>query len=92
MMRYIDADAATERFKQLHGAESELLNCYNADWIISFIEAQPAADVQEVKHGKWLTDRFGMERSICSICETVYEGGDPFRFCPKCGARMDAEE
>lgn len=50
------------------------------------------SDVQEVNHGKWLADRFGMERAICSVCGAVYEGGDSFRFCPKCGAKMDLEE
>lgn len=39
------------------------------------------------KEGKWLTDRFGLERSICSICKAVYEG-DGGNFCRNCGARM----
>lgn len=39
------------------------------------------------KEGKWLTDRFGLERSICSICNATYEG-DGGRFCPNCGAKM----
>lgn len=50
------------------------------------------SDVQEVRHGKWMTDRFGLEVAICSICRATYEGGDSFRFCPKCGAKMDLEE
>ena len=41
------------------------------------------------KEGKWLTDRFGLERSICSICNAVYEG-DGGNFCPNCGAKMKA--
>lgn len=56
------------------------------------IDAMPAADVQEVKHGKWLNYRFGLEVVTCSICRAVYEGGDSFRFCPKCGAKMDLED
>lgn len=56
------------------------------------IDAMPAAYVREVKCGKWLTDRFGMERAICSICGAVYEGGNSFRFCPKCGAKMDLDD
>ena len=50
---------------------------------------QPDANVEEVRIGKWLTDKFGMERAICSICGAVYEGGDGFRFCPKCGAKIE---
>jgi tRNA(Ile2) C34 agmatinyltransferase TiaS len=37
--------------------------------------------------GEWLADRFGMERSICSICGAVFEG-DGGNFCRKCGAKM----
>lgn len=48
MSRYIDADAALKRFEEMHGNESELLNYYNADWVVSFIETQPTADVADV--------------------------------------------
>ena len=53
MARYIDADAAIKAFEKLHGDEDSLLNVYNADWIVSFIESQPTADVQAVRHGVW---------------------------------------
>lgn len=52
MKRYIDADETIKRFEDLHGDENGIVNCYNADWIISFIEGQPTADVQEIQHGK----------------------------------------
>ena len=45
------------------------------------------ADVVPVVHGKWETDRFGLERSICSVCGAVYEG-DGGNYCPNCGADM----
>ena len=48
MARYVDIDDIIKTFEKLHGEESALLNCYNADWIVSFLEAQPAADVAEV--------------------------------------------
>ena len=48
MARYIDIDETVKTFEKLHGEESSLLNCYNADWIISFLEAQPTADVVQV--------------------------------------------
>ena len=47
MARYVDIDDIIKTFEKLHGEESALLNCYNADWIVSFLEAQPAADVAE---------------------------------------------
>lgn len=48
MSRYIDKDEAIRRFGELHGEGNALLNCYNADWIESFLECQPEADVVEV--------------------------------------------
>ncbi len=37
--------------------------------------------------GEWLTDRFGMDRSVCSVCGATYEG-DGGNYCPNCGAKM----
>ena len=51
-----------------------------------------AADVAPVVHGRWGTDRFGMERSVCSICGTTYVGGESWKFCPHGGATMDLED
>ena len=48
MARYVDINDIIKTFEKLHGTESTLINCYNADWIVSFLEAQPAADVAEV--------------------------------------------
>lgn len=92
MPRYIDADTALKRFEEMHGNESELLNCYNADWIVSFIETQPTADVQEVKHGRWLFGRFGSGWcSECHHCGFVRGEDDVPNYCPNCGAKMDLE-
>lgn len=64
MPRYIDIDDTIKTFEKLHGEESTLLNCYNADWIFSFLESQPTADVQEVRHGKWIEDK----ETGCLMC------------------------
>lgn len=91
MSRYIDADAALKRFEEIHGNESELLNCYNADWIVSFIETQPTADVQEVKHGR--RAHLGNDEWCCTCCGFVIttEGSwdEPAeKYCSNCGAKM----
>ena len=39
------------------------------------------------RKGAWLTDKYSMERSICSVCGAVFEG-DGGNYCSKCGARM----
>ena len=59
------------------GEESSMCKICELPYYISLIP----------KQGKWLTDRFGMERSICSVCGAVFEG-DGGNYCNKCGARM----
>lgn len=86
--RYIDIDAILKRFEEIHWNESDLLNCYNADWIVSFIETQPTADVQEVRHGKWQLDRF--DNAWCSVCHHCgSNNAEVSDYCPNCGAKMD---
>lgn len=58
-----------------------------------------AADVQEVRHGKWIYDGsdIGWANYKCSSCGEcfVLEAGTPqeneYNFCPHCGAKMDKE-
>lgn len=88
MSRYIDADAAVKQFEEFHGNESRLLNCYNADWIISFIEGQPTACAQKVRHGKW--ELIEKNVSKCTVCGGLRNIETQFgwNFCPNCGAKM----
>ena len=79
MSRYIDIDETVKTFEKLHGEEGSLLNCYNADWIVSFLEAQPTANVVEVTR--------------CKDCKRCYEKrtklhNQLMRFC----MRMDGNE
>ena len=52
----------------------------------------PAADVVEVRHGRWeWYDSFSYR---CSACEKYWIApGDQYdyRYCPSCGARMDGD-
>lgn len=68
------------------------------DAAIRELDDLPAADVQEVRHGKWLLEREldGTPYCFhCSICDddfgcigitTAYD------YCPNCGAKMDGED
>ena len=89
MPRYIDAYAALKRFEEMHGNESDLLNCYNADWVVSFIETQPTADVQEVlrcKDCKFYKVFSGIGHcGVLGICE-------PDDFCCRGERRKDNVE
>ena len=55
------------------------------------------ADVQEVRHGKWLYEDsdIGWTDYKCSACgniiSTVAQDEDLYSYCPYCGAKMDKE-
>lgn len=56
-----------------------------------------AADVQEVKHGRWISEHisYGVTRYKCSVCGGrfgIIEDFQPNKFCPDCGARMDGKD
>ena len=97
MAEYIDKEVVKEIMQKYRCSDctsEKSLDCPLCQLHRPFAEISqiPTADVVEIRHGKWLTDRFGMERSICSNCGAVYDGGDSFRFCPKCGAKMDLDD
>lgn len=64
------------------------------------ISQTPAADVVEVRHGRWLTTDAYPHHLYCSVCYKTYaknakwvnELDLPTNYCPNCGARMDKEE
>lgn len=63
--------------------------------VLEYAEALPAADVVEVKHGRWIWNK-EYECVVCSNCEMSalknYCGNYAHsNFCPNCGARMDGE-
>ena len=98
---YIEREAAIKRFN------FAVLDCLGmeptirAGDIIKALESIPAADVREVKRGKWkrvvdLTgvEAFGYKETMlvgygCNVCGyevDVSEGN--YNFCPNCGADM----
>lgn len=52
----------------------------------------PAADVAEVRHGRWVRDKWpsGTHKLICSECGEW--SGKKSRYCPSCGALMKGDE
>lgn len=61
---------------------------------------EPAADVVEVRHGRWLTTDAYPHHLYCSVCYKTYaknakwvnELDLPTNYCPNCGALMDGKE
>ena len=71
------------------------------DWAIKVIKNIPAADVQKVRHGKWILPRKKgcvtydeVAYKECSECgEVTFLAKTKYsqmNYCPNCGAKMDA--
>lgn len=72
--------------------------------IKSILTGMKAADVVEVRHGRWIEDERthpgpGLKNNLCSVCGEIAgswkEGLEPGRkwaYCPNCGTRMDKED
>lgn len=64
------------------------------------ISQTPAADVVEVRRGRWMTTDAYPHHLYCSVCYKTYaknakwvnELDLPTNYCPNCGAKMDKEE
>ena len=84
-----------ERVTALNALIRALGYCQCANDVITRI---PAADVAEVRHGRWVdkTDisRAAVEQRVdCSVCGQIFWTMSAllFNYCPNCGARMDEE-
>ena len=66
----------------------------DVDDVISDIEDFPAADVEPVRHGRWIDENSASPldpRMRCSVCGHDDLPLAKWRFCPMCGAKMDKE-
>ena len=74
--------------------EMGLNNQWHSDVIA--LKSLPAADVAQVRHGRWeteiITDVYGLKHACyaCSVCGVA--NNDEYDFCPNCGAKMDGGE
>ena len=90
MAEYIEREALMRNLKKFAPEQLTPL-------IESLIQKQPAADVVEVRHGKWqpcFEDwRKQIEGDECSACGFRHYGTNisDYPFCPNCGAKMDGK-
>lgn len=88
MAEYIDREKMLKYLEKTNTDNDWVVGQYNADWIYSFIESQPTADVEEVRHGQWLPQIVsGVKVWDCSECKTL--GSPHWKRCPICEAKMD---
>lgn len=98
MAKYIDKDALLNKMQERHEDLARDYGDYD-NYVMGFgdaielLENAPAADVQEVKHAKWVLSEKLYRVLVCSNCHRgfCYEGV-PYKYCYVCGAKMDLEE
>ena len=73
-------------------------------WAHKIVASIQAADVVEVRHGRWIEDERtypgpGLKNNLCSVCGEIagswkegLELGRKWAYCPNCGARMGKED
>lgn len=95
MTDYISRESALKAFKltaknpnkDYQRGMQDTIDCL----VPEVIAGIPAADVQPVRHGRWIECCNEFDKK-CSCCDkvhgTIYER-EPF--CPNCGARMDGD-
>lgn len=98
MARYIDADKIVNGLRE--AVERMRPNDNTKEIIDIFCEGlqnEPAADIEEVKHGEWIPVQytyFGLKRYECSECKDDEYWQKRYiehkeKYCPNCGAKMD---
>lgn len=91
--RYIDAESFRTWILKQHRLSK--------NYTVQILDETPTADVQEVKHGRWLRTEAYPHNVYCSSCYKIYaqdqwavwqDGSLPRAYCPNCGAKMDGKE
>ena len=92
MAEYIDRQAAIQEF--------DLCNARNPIWsplrIRTLLSRIPTADVEPVRHGRWI-EYPAAHYYKCSECRytvpyrkaALMSGKRQYNYCPSCGAKMD---
>ena len=95
MSRYIDADNV--KLKGISVFDQNLEVLIPLSDVRKALQMTPTADVQEVRHGRWINKG---EYAVCTECGgrsgTQYNGVESIplmtQYCPNCGAKMDGKE
>lgn len=99
MSRYIDADKLKSQFLKDYDILTDIIREQNSnsaiigvsEFIGNTINSIPTADVQEVKHGKYIGEQqYGdCVMQHCSQCGYLVYVDD---YCGHCGAKMDRKD
>lgn len=68
---------------------------YMSGWndAIHHIKANdPTVDAEPVRHGIWINRNLIADIATCSCCGDRWGSTSVMKYCPSCGAKMDAQE
>mgnify|MGYP007022092144 CR=1 FL=1 len=88
MAEYIEREAMKRALRNAHLHLDET-------GIVIEIDDIPTADVQPVKHGKWVQIKLlqdGYKAKECSACKATFWDLYPWNYCANCGAKMVGED
>ena len=99
MAKHIDRDGLIDQLNTIRRyVDTNIPAISVMNGIIGTVEAQPVADVEPIKRGKWNVgfdgDGFVFE---CNVCKEIFYEIDgenidsalDFNYCPNCGAKME---
>ena len=95
MDEYIKREAVIEAIM------SEPPDAHYPQWYVDKIKSIPAADIVEVRHGKWIQPHWKNSNYCCNCSECggeamhrdyQWDKNGIYPLCPHCGAIMDVEE
>lgn len=96
MAKYIDKKAAiadlNETYDKMNGFHPQFYNGYQ--FAVNRLRVFPAAEVEPVKHARWIPEENSDVYFTCSYCgceiSTSWNYDDlEWNFCPECGCAMD---
>lgn len=95
MKKYIDQEAVIHLIEtEGYNEKYDLGHPKDNDWFCEEVKRIPAADVVEVKHGKWIKNGQSFvyphkfRNYSCSVCGYDIEK-TKCNYCPNCGTKMD---
>ena len=96
--KVIDANESTDWYHLFNGelsegAEGDESALYKAEDVYKAIDGVPVVDVEFVGDGHWIViDDEPCKVWACDQCGFILEREEPYKYCPDCGAKMDAGE
>ena len=95
MDEHIEREAVCRAF-----STDDTLSGYEKAYCRAIIKKIPDADVEPVRHGRWIEPSrlyYGAKQYECSLCysDTFWKKHsitEKYPHCPNCGAKMDLED